>query len=391
MRKIIAIVLLALVVLPGGRPFAQALNKKLDKFIERKMKKAHMVGLQAAYLSKGELAWVGSYGLKNSSTKEPVNDHTLFMIASCSKPVTALALMKLYNDGRFRLDDDINNWLPVKVNNPNFPGKPITFRMLLTHTSSLKDDNDMLFKLYTLPQGGDSPLTMEDFVKGYFLPGGSYYDVGNNFTKDAPGTKKLYCNAGFALAGYLIEQISGMAFSDYMKTAVFRPLAMNNSSWYLRDQPDSNLACPHKADFTVMNHYGYPTVADGQLRTNVTDYAQIIKLMMNEGKAGDSVFLLKATVDTFLAVQFPAVNKWQAIAWNYNEFDNWLYYLLMPRLASHTGVDPGVNTVTSFDPTNKTGVILFSNSLTTGLRPQKIFYQSIVKRLQKEAGRHPDK
>jgi CubicO group peptidase (beta-lactamase class C family) len=387
MKKYFAFLLFAMLVWPGENSFAQASNKKLDKFFVRKMKKAHLVGLQVAYLVKGELAWVGSYGLKNSSTKEPVNDHTLFMIASCSKPVTAVALMKLYDDGRFRLDDDINNWLPFKVGNPNFPGNPITLRMLLTHTSSLKDDNDLLFTLYTMPKGGDSPIAVEEFVKDYFLPGGLYYSAGNNFSKEAPGTKKLYCNAGFALAGYLIERISGMAFSDFMKTAVFAPLSMNESGWYLRDLPDSNMAFPHKGDFTVMNHYGYPTVADGQLRTSVTEYAQIIKIMLNNGMSGDSVYLRKATIDTILAVQFTKVNKWQAIAWNYNEFDNWLYYLLMPRLASHTGVDPGVNTVTSFDPKTKTGVILFSNVLTTKLKAQRIFYQAMVKRLQKEARR----
>ncbi len=66
MKNILAFMLFALVVLPGGSPFAQPSNEKLDKFMVRKMKKARLVGLQAAYLSKGELAWVGSYGLKNN-------------------------------------------------------------------------------------------------------------------------------------------------------------------------------------------------------------------------------------------------------------------------------------------------------------------------------------
>lgn len=69
---------------------------------------------------------------------------------------------------------------------------------------------------------------------------------------------------------------------------------------------------------------------------------------------------------------------------------NWIYYLLMPRLPSHTGVDPGVATAVSFDPENKNAVVLFTNSLPSTFLDQKIFYQEIMKRLFKEAKRYQD-
>ena len=77
--------------------------------------------MQAAYISDGELTWAGSYGVLTFQTSDKVNDSTLFMIASTSKPVTALALMKLYDQGKLKLDDDINIYLPFEVRNPNFP------------------------------------------------------------------------------------------------------------------------------------------------------------------------------------------------------------------------------------------------------------------------------
>ena len=139
------------------------------------------------------------------------------------------------------------------------------------------------------------------------------------------------------------------------------------------------------SEFKVLKHYGFPDYPDGQLRTNVSDYAKIIELMLNKGKVDDNTFLSEKTVDEFLRIQFPEVNKWQAIAWNYNEFNNWLYYVLMPRLPSHTGVNPGVATVTSFDPETGDGAIIFTNTLTHNFKGHKALYFDMVKRLLKEA------
>ncbi len=86
-------------------------------------------------------------------------------------------------------------------------------------------------------------------------------------------------------------------------------------------------------------------------------------------------------MEEFLRIQYPDVAKHQAIAWNYNEFESFLYYLLMPRLPSHTGADPGVATVVSFDPEKRSAGIIFSNSPTITFRGQKIFYQEMMKKL----------
>ena len=88
--------------------YAQSENSALDKYLLKKMEKAGRIGMQAAYISNGELSWVGSYGVKTFQSNDKVNDSTLFMIASSSKPVTALALMKLYEQGKLELDEDIN-------------------------------------------------------------------------------------------------------------------------------------------------------------------------------------------------------------------------------------------------------------------------------------------
>jgi CubicO group peptidase (beta-lactamase class C family) len=372
---------------------AQTNNPELDRFLLKKMKKSGRIGMQAAYIANGELAWIGSYGIKTYQTEDEVNDSTLFMTASISKPVTALAMMKLYDDGKVNLDDEINDYLPFKVYNPNFPNEEITIRMLLSHVSSIRDNWDILEIGYTIDKGGDSPMSIEDFLKNYLLEDGEYYDKEKYFYTVAPGDQYRYSNVGYNLAAYLVERISGKPFNEYMAEEVFIPLHMHNSYWLLADIPHDNIATPHNMPYKetdykgtqILKHFGYPGYASGQLRTTVSDYAQFLKMMVNEGKVNGQIFLSKETVDEFLKVQYPEVDKWQAISWNYNEFQNFIYYLFMPRLPSHTGLDPGMSTVVSFDPKTKTGVLIFSNSPTTTFRSEKIIYLSMVRKLLKEA------
>ena len=393
MKKAPLFILIAhcLIVSSGLR--AQSEDPELDRFLLKKMKNSGRIGMQAAYISEGELTWVGSYGVKTFQTDDRVNDSTLFMTASISKPVTALALMKLYDQGRVDLDDDINLYLPFRVRNPNFPEDTITIRMLLGHVSSIRDNWSMLEPGYTIDQGGDSPMSLEDFLKSYLLEGGMYYSREKNFYPVAPGIQEKYSNVGFDLIGYLVERISGRPFNEYMAEEVFSPLNMHNTYWFLSEIPHDNLATPHnmpykETDFKgtqILTHFGYPGYPSGQLRTTVTDYAQYLKMMVNEGLVDGKPFISKETIDEFLRVQFPEADKWQAISWNYNEFENFIYNLIMPRVPSHTGLDPGMSTVVCFDPETRTGVLVFSNSPTTTLRTEKIIYLDMVRRLFKEA------
>jgi CubicO group peptidase (beta-lactamase class C family) len=368
---------------------AQAGNQKLNDYFIHNSEKAHIIGLQVASIGHGELVWHGSYGVKEFNTTDEINDSTLFMMASCSKPVTALAIMKLYDQEKLGLDDAIAGYLPFRISNPHYPEEKITFRMLLAHTSSLRDNWVVYDSLYTLPEGGDSPLELQTFVKDYFTEGGRFYSATANFANEQPGSTFDYCNMGYALLGVLIEQISGKSFSQYMQEEIFRPLQMNNSYWFLKEIPHENIARPHEIvpeeDPRILNHYGFPSFPDGQLRTTATDYAQILKLMINRGKVNESSYISESTVDEFLEIQFPQIAKYQAIAWNFNEFDAFLYKIIMPRylfmrkLPGHSGYDPGVDTYVVFDPKKKTGAIIFMNSPIIQWKGVRIYHKMIKK------------
>jgi CubicO group peptidase (beta-lactamase class C family) len=240
--------------------------------------------------------------------------------------------------------------------------------------------------------GGDSPTSLEAFLKGYLLDGGTYYDSAKNFYTKAPMAQEAYCNVGYALIGYLVEVITGRPFNEYMAEEIFKPLNMHNTFWFLSEIPHHNIATPHNMPYKetnykgtqVLKHFGYPEYPAGQLRTTVSDYAQILKLMINKGKVDGNQFIKEKTINEFLKVQYPEAGKWRAISWSYNEFENFIYYMLMPRLPSHTGLDPGMSTVVSFDPETRTGALVFSNSPTTTFKTEKIIYLDMVRKLLKE-------
>jgi CubicO group peptidase (beta-lactamase class C family) len=150
MRHVASVALLSLVVVVT---VVSCDSTSLDRYVLHEKNQADIIGMQVGYVGPDEREWHGSYGLKNYKTGASVNDSTLFMIASSAKPVTALAILKLHDDGKLRLDDDVSRYLPFSVVNPHSPDASITFRMLLSHTGTVQDNWEVMDPLYTLKKG----------------------------------------------------------------------------------------------------------------------------------------------------------------------------------------------------------------------------------------------
>jgi CubicO group peptidase (beta-lactamase class C family) len=183
------------------------------------MERAEIPGMAIGIISGGELIHVAGYGYADVEQGIPAEDSTIFMIASISKTVTATAMMVLESRGEIDLDDDINEYLPFRIVNPHVPDGTITFRTLLTHTSGIIDNWNVYDPLYTIDSGGgDSPVTLDRLMRGYFLPGGEYFDPDANFSTSPPGTQYEYSNIGYSLVGYLVQEISGTDFRELRGT-----------------------------------------------------------------------------------------------------------------------------------------------------------------------------
>ena len=249
-------------------------NTTIDNFISNQMNNKHFAGLSTVIVKEGEIVWQESYGFADVPNNIPVEDTTIFMLASVSKLFTGTALMQLYKDGKINsLDEPINNYLPFSIVIPNHVVTPITFRHLLTHTSGIKDNDNVTNQYYST---GDPTITLVSCMERYFCPCGMDYRSSGNFHNRTPGSGYDYSNMGTALIGYLVERIAQMPFDEYCAGNLFNPLCMDKTAWYLSGLNTAEVARPHQnknGNYAALAHYGFADYPNGQLRSNVVDLA----------------------------------------------------------------------------------------------------------------------
>ena len=324
--------------------------------IERYMEAQHIPGLAAAVVQGDRMEWAEGFGLANIAQNRVPTPETVFLLASISKTVTGAAVMQLVERGQCDLDADVNGYLPFPVRNPIAPDAPITARMLLTHTSSINDDPELLSRLYF---HGDSPIELGDFMEAYLVPGGQYYSE-ESYLPFGPGEHWRYCNYAVALAGYLVEAIGGIPFDRHCSHEIFQPLGMTQTSWHLAGLHRRSLAMPYAYDwdtggFDPYGHYGYPDYPDGLLRTSASQLATFLMAFIGDGELYGTRILEPATVQEMRRIQFPELAPWQGLIWFY-ETDNTGHVLL-----GHNGGDLGVATVMFYRPEDGVGVIVLTN------------------------------
>ncbi|MEO8100982.1 MAG: serine hydrolase domain-containing protein [Betaproteobacteria bacterium] len=160
----------------------------------------------------------GSRSIDNSdpANNRPANRDTLYRIASISKLIVTLGVMRLVEDGKLTLDADISDYLGYKLRNPHFPEDPFTLRMLLSHTSSLRDDGGYYW---------EAKLGVN--FRDVLLPGGKYYGKGEMWASNAkPGTYFQYANLPWGLIGLVMERVTGERFDRLMRRLVLDPMGL---------------------------------------------------------------------------------------------------------------------------------------------------------------------
>jgi CubicO group peptidase (beta-lactamase class C family) len=311
-------------------------------------------GLSVGLLRNGQLACTAVAGDANIEEGRAVTPATLFAWASVSKSITAVAAMVLVDDGELDLDADIDTYLPFSTRNPGCPDTAITVRQLLTHTSSIFD-SDVYDDSYVL---GDSPIALGDFVRGYVVEDGAYYDA-DNFDAGCPGTVNEYSNVGAGLLGHVIETVAGIPFDQFCDERIFTPLGMTRSSFHLANLDESTVAMPYDfaapSTFTAHGHIGFPTFPDGLLRTSVPQMARLLGMMAGGGALGGTRVLAEATVEEMRRRQIPALDDSQGLIWFYDDLGG------KPDMFGHDGDDPGTSSQIFYDPASGDGVIVVAN------------------------------
>lgn len=353
---------LILLFFTGNFIFAQNPNPSaiIDDFILDEMDVQNFPGMSTLIVKNGEIVWRQSYGFADVDKKTKVNDDTIFLLASLSKVFTGTALMKLSEDNIINLDGDINEFLPFTIKNPTHPNTPITYRMLMTHTASIDENDDATNEYYSV---GDPTISLADAMKRYFSTSGSDYNANKNFLKAKPGTAYKYSNMGSALSGYLVEIISKMPFDDYCHTKIFDKLCMDNTAWFLEDLNIDEIAKPHKWDGTeyeTMEHYGFADYPNGQLRSTINNLANFTLAYLQDGSFNNQQLLNKTSINEMLKVQKPNIDDTQGLSFYTKEIN--LENGGFETLWGHNGGERGASTDLYFNPDNKIGVVVISNA-----------------------------
>ncbi len=294
-----------------------------------------LASLSVLAIKGGEVVYQNQFGHRyidnaNPAKNLPANADTLYRIASISKLVTAIAVMRLVEAGTLSLDTDVSQYLGWSLRNPHFPDLPITLRSLLTHTSSLRDDGGYYWE-YATP------------IRDVLVPGGRLYGKGAMWaTNAAPGQYFQYANLPWGVIGTVMERATGERFDRLMQRLVFTPLELRGgfhpADFAPRDVSDtatlyrkrteingrevwdsspatgpwtaqvddyrSDAPMPRaKADYVIGSN-GTAFGPQGACRLSAAGLAKLMRLFMGAG-AVDGVRLLKPeTVTQMLATQW---------------------------------------------------------------------------------------
>ncbi len=337
-------------------------DASFDRLITILLKIGHYPGMSACIVSNTTVVWKKGYGLYDIELQKSAASQTIYIVASITKTITSTALMQLYEQGFFQLDDDVNLYLPFSLRNPHFPNDPITIRMVLSHSSSLTTD-PLSYHWFNYSNPPPIPFYPSPWLEEYLLPGGAFYTPEIWDATHPPGAYMQYANINFDLAAYLVQLLSGQPFHEYCNDHIFTPLGMTKTGFRLPDLPIDDIAFPYKYQnrtYIKLSHYQLLHYPIGGLMTTVDDLSVFLIAHMNGGISNGTRILKNETV-TFMHTIQPPGNI-------YNNFHYGLGWMIIEKplkktvYIGHSGDIPGTHTRMYMDQSGNTGIICFFNS-----------------------------
>ncbi len=236
-KRLFAVISVAVVVCAAvSSTTAQTVNidrvvAELEPEIQRTLLAGNIPSASIALISNDRVIWSNAYGYSNLWARTPATTNTVYLIGSTFKAMSTVALLQLMEQGKFKLDDPVNNYLTEFKIQGEDPKHPITFRHLLTHTSSLPGD------FGAFPVWGDTvPPPLEDYLRQSMK------------VTAPPLTKVEYSNAAFTLVGYLVQKLSGVPYKQYIQEHVWTPLEMTSTAFEPRPDMEERLSIPYVVD-----------------------------------------------------------------------------------------------------------------------------------------------
>ena len=350
----------------------EILYKKIDfddeKIFDLKIKMLMFIGripsLSVGIIENDSIIHYKGYGHYNNhylffNRKEP-NKDTIYNCGSISKSISATALMILYEQEKFDLDDNVNDYLDFEVKNPYYPDDNITFRMLLSHHSSLNSNQKNEIIYLVLISIFNKEIYPYPLIKN-LLESNKSILLNPIWADIKPGSEFLYSNIGFILIEHLIEKISEQSFNDFCKINIFDKLNMFNTSFTIKDLNKNQIAVPSGEIFGI--YFRFPKIngaaAPGGLRSSVNDLSNYLILHMNNGTFEGKQILSEENITLMHTIQYPGTyppdsDSKYGLGWQI-----WVNEGIM----GHIGEVPGGFALMMMNKTYKKGIVLFTNRM----------------------------
>ena len=261
----------------GIESFTQAMDRKLPD----RMNSYGIPGVTIAVLHKGEIVWVQAYGIADRKSGRAMAEGDIFRVESISKSITAWGVMTLVEEGMIELDMPVATYLKSWSLPPSeISVDTLTVRQLLSHTGGMPLGN---FGARYPPEG--PVLALRDSLSKEARP------------IQQPGLSFSYSNTGYNLLELLIEDVSGMPFSDYMAREILTPLGMMNSSFEWSPEINDRIPTAYGLKEEPVPLYIYPGRGAGGLFATVEDIARFIQAGMAEGYRSEHKVLSPASIE----------------------------------------------------------------------------------------------
>lgn len=301
-------------------------------------------GIVVGVVQDQKLVWSRGFGFSDVEKRVPMTAQTRFRIASNSKLFTAIAIMQLREAGKLRLDDPVVKYLPwFKVKPAGPDDGPITIEQLLSHSSGLQREATDHWSSMDFPTTAELQRLMPDRMAAF-----------------PPQTRWKYSNLGFAVAGMVVERITGQRWSDYVQRHIFDPLGLAATSV---DKRDPLLATPYASRRSDGTRRVLPFVdshgmaAATGVTSNVDDLAKFMAAEFRRGPAGGPNILSAASWRELLRVR-SVDETWESgsgLGYDVSRFKDRTY-------VGHGGGYPGNTTMTLAQIDDKVGVIVLTNT-----------------------------
>jgi len=275
----------------------------LTQFVAEKK----IAGAVAAVARRGKLGYLEAVGVQDLETRAPMTERSLFRIYSMTKPVTAVAVMMLFEAGRFSLADPVSKYLPefkeVRVVSPDgtsrAPAREITVQDLLLHTSGFSHRTSELYRTARVRVRTD---TLPQFIT----------KITHAPLMEDPGTRFRY-SEGTTVLGRLVEIWSGKPFDAFLDERVFKPLQMTETGFWVRPEQRARLAMVYQSargggltPFEIETEVPFterPALLEGAvgLVSTVPDYLRFSQMLLNRGELNGARLLSAKTVEMMTA------------------------------------------------------------------------------------------